>query len=180
MAAKARIPRRSGRCRAPGKECPDWRDWRCRQSRANPSPLFISPGFPETRENTGHLADSGIKYPNSGSHKCPESRRVRLQFPADPNREFFRQNSETVNETGTCGRFKSRVSFGHLRRSDDLLADVAGRLRPHQGSGRARAARVQAVRLRGRGRSSTCSASAAASWPRCASERGWRSSMRDA
>jgi hypothetical protein len=32
--------------------------------------------------------------PQSSSRKCPESGVSGFQFPADPNREFFRENSE--------------------------------------------------------------------------------------
>jgi hypothetical protein len=49
---KARILRGSGRCGAQGKECPDWGDWRCWQSRANWSPQRY-------RESTEKFANFG-------------------------------------------------------------------------------------------------------------------------
>jgi hypothetical protein len=48
-----------------------------------------SADFPETKENTGNLAGSDIKYPQAGSRKCLESGGSGFNFPADPNKEFF-------------------------------------------------------------------------------------------
>jgi len=66
---------------------------------SEPVSVIMSPEFPETRENTGNTADSSRLNPRSGSRKCPESRRVRPQSPADRNREFIdeKQRSQQRN-----------------------------------------------------------------------------------
>jgi hypothetical protein len=47
IARKDRILRRSGRCSAPGKECPEWRDWRrertCHQTLSGPFSMAYEP-----------------------------------------------------------------------------------------------------------------------------------------
>jgi hypothetical protein len=97
-----------------------------------------SADFPETRENTGKLADSGSNIPQFSSRKCPESGVSGFNSLQIRTGNFSARTAKTINGTGTCGRFKSAGPQPPLPNTSDLGSAVPLLLRLSRARGEQR------------------------------------------
>ena len=114
------------------KECPDWVNWRCKQSGANSSPLARV--FPEPRENTGKSSTSGphiskLARANAWNPAC-----LGL-IPCRSEQGIFPGEQRNITESGSGRQVQIRGQNLNLRPSACepavhlVLADHRSRLR---------------------------------------------------